>query len=481
MIRQPSKNQQFDDSGVSATERLRPESLFTSHRKSVGVKAQSIRLIAALSRTLAHTSDLADLMQSCVNLLQAHFEAAVAQIWLVSEDQRNLELRACAGLPSPPDRLGGVAVAEAEGIGQIARDGLPFCTNSFSEHSLLANQAGVNPDGMVAFAGYPLLASDRLLGFISLFFENPLCDGFVSSSGWLADTIALGVELKQAEAALQKIESQQHQTARLETLGRLVAGVAHDFNNLVTVITGYGQMVREAAEQNLRLLNDADELHKAAQRASALSRQLLAFSRQQPVQRGVLDLNSIVLDLAKMLRRLLPEDIELVTVLEPELGHIEADAGQIEQVLMNLAINARDAMSGGGKLVIESSNVELGARDADKITGLRAGPHVALTVSDTGCGIDADSLLHIFDEFYSTKEPGNGTGLGLTIVQQALQQNGGGIGVTSQPGRGTIFKVLLPRVEGPAQSSYLSEQRPISRPGTELTSITEEIEQRRAG
>ena len=223
------------------------------------------------------------------------------------------------------------------------------------------------------------------------------------------------------------LESQLRQSQKMEAVGRLAGGLAHDFNNLLTVIKGYCQMVSEEPHPPERVRANVAHIDAAAERAAALTRHLLAFSRKQVLQPKVIDLNELVLNLDKMLRRLIGEDVQIETVAAPRLGAVKADPGQIEQVIMNLAVNARDAMRGGGKLTIETANVELDEAYAREHEGVHPGRYVMFAVSDTGSGMDAQTQAHIFEPLFTTKEMGRGTGLGLSTVYGIIKQNGGHI------------------------------------------------------
>src|SRR5258706_2214704 len=258
-------------------------------------------------------------------------------------------------------------------------------------------------------------------------------------------------ERKRAEEALRESEEQLRQSQKLEGVGQLAGGIAHDFNNLLTVIIGFSSLAMRGLQSEDPLLSNLEEIKKAGERAASLTRQLLAFSRRQLLQPKILNLDSVVSEMEKMLSRLIGENIDLRAELEPNLGSVKADPGQIEQIILNLAVNARDSMPEGGKLTIETGNVDLDEEYVKQHVGAQAGPHVMLAVSDTGCGMDQQTQARIFDPFFTTKELGKGTGLGLSTVYGIVKQSGGNIWVYSEIGRGTTFKIYLPRVDEGAQ------------------------------
>jgi nitrogen-specific signal transduction histidine kinase/ActR/RegA family two-component response regulator len=253
------------------------------------------------------------------------------------------------------------------------------------------------------------------------------------------------------------LENQLQQARKMEAVGRLAGGVAHDFNNLLTIIKGYVEMAQQRCLDRPELHTDIRRIDEAADRAVTLVRQLLAFSRKQVLQPKILDLNAIVLNLDQLLRRLMSENIAMKTFVSRDVGAIKADPGQIEQVIMNLVVNARDALPNGGQILIETSNVDLDSTYTRDHPVVRPGPYVLLAVSDTGIGMTADTIAHIFEPFYTTKESGRGTGLGLSTVYGIVKQSGGYIWVYSELGKGTTFKVYLPRVKDAVQASPAPE------------------------
>ncbi len=267
---------------------------------------------------------------------------------------------------------------------------------------------------------------------------------------------------------------------KMEAVGQLAGGVAHDFNNLLTAILGYSQLLAPDLRANLDQFSAIEEIRKAGERAAALTRQLLAFSRKQILEPKVLDFNEIVRHIEEMLSRIIGEDIQVVTKLDRSLGSVRADAGQIEQVIMNLAVNARDAMPKGGQLTIETANVELDDEYAQTHVHVQPGPYVLLAVSDTGVGMDEATKQRVFEPFFTTKEKGRGTGLGLSTVYGIVKQSGGYIWVYTAPGKGTTFKIYLPRVAAPAEPLPAGEAAPVSVGGTETILVVEDEESVRA-
>jgi nitrogen-specific signal transduction histidine kinase len=262
-------------------------------------------------------------------------------------------------------------------------------------------------------------------------------------------------KLKSSEAEKEKIGSQLQQAQKMESVGRLAGGVAHDFNNMLSVIIGNAEMALEHAEDQINanhpLFDDLQEIKKAAQRSAGLTRQLLAFARKQTVAPKVLNLNQTLERMLTMLRRLIGEGIELVWLPGPEVWPVKIDPSQIDQILANLCVNARDAINGVGTIIVATANDSLNAEDYDDHLDVASGDYVRITLRDNGCGMDKKTLAHIFEPFYTTKGVGEGTGLGLATVYGAVKQNNGFVYAASEPGKGTTFSIYLPRHKDQAE------------------------------
>lgn len=281
---------------------------------------------------------------------------------------------------------------------------------------------------------------------------------------------------KKIEHEREKLQEQFLQAQKMEAIGRLASGVAHDFNNLLMAIMGYCELSITHLGSDHPIAKNITEIQRAGDRATALTRQLLTFSRQQIVEPKILNLNHILRNMEKMLQRLIGEDIEYTTHLDETLGSIQADAGQIEQVIMNLVVNARDAMPSGGKLTLETQNIELNENFSRKHVDLQPGNYILLAMSDTGIGMEEEIQNHIFEPFFTTKEKGKGTGLGLSTVHGIMKQSNGQISVYSAPGQGTTFKLYFPRMDASPAQSFLPEAASYSLRGTETILLVEDEE-----
>jgi two-component system cell cycle sensor histidine kinase/response regulator CckA len=286
-------------------------------------------------------------------------------------------------------------------------------------------------------------------------------------------------EAKRAQTQLSQAEEQLRQSQKMEAVGVLAGGVAHDFNNVLSVILGYGDMLLADLKPTDPIRADIEEIEKAANRAAALTRQLLVFSRQQVLEPKVLVLNDVLVGMDRMFQRILGADVDLVTLPAPSLGRVRVDPNSIEQVIMNLVVNAREAMPQGGKLTMETANVELDEEYARHHLDVRPGPYVMLVVTDNGEGMDRATQARIFDPFFTTRSKGKGTGFGLSTVFGIVRQSGGHLWLHSEPGHGTTFKVFLPRVDDPADSVAPAEE-PVLRGGNETILLVEDDDQVRA-
>lgn len=281
-------------------------------------------------------------------------------------------------------------------------------------------------------------------------------------------------ERKNALSEKEKLEHRLEHATKMEAVGRLAGGIAHDFNNLLTALSGFSEIVLDELPEDHPLYEGARETYKTCQRSASLVRRLLTVSRRQILQPQVIDLNAKVGEIEKMLRGLLGEDIELGVKLERDLAYVRADESQIEQVILNLVVNARDAMPQGGRLSIQTTNVDIDDAFVEHHVGVRQGPHILITISDTGEGIDAETMEHIFEPFFTTKEKGKGTGLGLATVYGIVQQSGGSIWAYSEPGQGTTFKIYLPRVDRSGYQAGTESSHEREKEGTETILVVED-------
>ena len=308
-------------------------------------------------------------------------------------------------------------------------------------------------------------------------FKTRIKDGRTLAMNWANVRLSDGTSISIGQDVTQQgeLEEQLRHSQKMEAVGRLAGRIAHDFNNLLTVILGYTQLSLDHLEPTGDVRDNLEQTRKATERAAGLTRQLLAFSRKQVRQPRVLNLNELVTTMDGMIRRLIGSDVVLSTRTDPELGLIKADPGQIEQGIMNLVVNARDAMPNGGKLFIETANTSKGDSTRPFPAGLGPGPFIVLSVSDTGCGIDETVQPRIFEPFFTTKEPGKGTGLGLATVYAIVEQNGGKVQVESQTGTGTTFRIYLPLVDE-AEARRATTDIPDSRHGRETILVVEDEE-----
>ncbi len=426
-------------------------------------KSRLAELASSITLALIQGDDLRALAQRCTEVLVHYVGAAFARIWTVDNSRTMLELQASAGMYTHIDGKHARVPIGAYKIGRIAQERKPHLTNSVQGDPRIGDPDWAEREGMISFAGHPLIVEDELIGVMALFARKPLGESTLRALGAIADTVALGIKRRRTENALRERDEQLRQSQKMEAVGRLAGGVAHDFNNLLTIILGNASLVLDGLQPSDPIYPDLDAVRKASERAAGLVRQLLAFSRKQLLEPRLLKVNELVTNLQSMLRRTIGEDIDFQTRLTDGSTHVKADPGQIEQVVLNLVINARDAMPRGGQLVLQTSNVVLKEALGSHNLRVSAGRYVGISVSDTGRGMDPDTMSRIFEPFYTTKEVGKGTGLGLSTVHGIVGQSGGAIQVESTPGHGTKFLVLLPEeVASDREDTVASERRPPS-------------------
>ncbi len=384
-----------------------------------------------------------------------------------------------------------LAAAAPDGILAVGTDGKIRYANPEAERILGYEPGTLGGEHLEALL--PVAARERHASIRAAFFAEPAPrrlgagraltarrkDGAelpveISLSASRFDGEPVALSILRDMTAQRKLEQQLRQAQKMEAVGRLAGGVAHDFNNLLSIIISYSDIILAGIPAADPMRADLEEIRAAGARAAELTGQLLAFGRQQVLQPKRVSLNEVLFNLERMLRRLIGEDVELTVVRAPTLGTVWVDAGQLEQVILNLVVNARDAMPRGGKLTIETADVELDAAYAAEHVDATAGPHVLLAVSDTGHGMDAETRARIFEPFFTTKVAGRGTGLGLSTVFGIVRQSGGNIWVYSEPGKGTTFKLYFPRAEGPVESLAPSEPLESLRPASETVLLVED-------
>jgi signal transduction histidine kinase len=399
-------------------------------------------LTADVACAAARAGPLAQMLQLCAAALVRHLPASLARVWTLNATGDVLVHQATAGHGPPPDAAAAVPVGDSA-LGRVVRQRRPVLADDVPADPALAD---VGRPRATAFAGYPLVVDGVPIGALAVLAAGPAADGPLADLAPVVNLIAVGAERKRLEDRLRQAE-------RLAAVGRLAGGVAHDLNNLLMVITGYGDLVRPHLPADSPALGTVAEIDHAAGRAAGLARRLLTVGRPNRPAPGALDVNAVVTGLEHFLGQLLRPDTALVLRLDPRAGRVRADAGELEQVLINLAGNAGDAMPRGGRLTVETAAAEVTDEDAWARPQARPGRYVRLAVADTGAGMDAAARARVFEPFFTTKGPGRGTGLGLATVWEIVRQTGGHVAVSREPGRGTTFQLYLPRADDPAPAA----------------------------
>jgi PAS domain S-box-containing protein len=419
-------------------------------------RARQSALRADTNVALAQRQPLQGILQQCAEALVQNLDAAFARIWMLNTDENMLELCASAGLYTHLDgAYARIPIGELK-IGMIARERKPHLTNNLQNDQLITDKEWVAEKGIVSFAGYPLMIENRLVGVIAMFGREPYAEDTLEELKVFADNLTQGIELKRMEQALAQSEIQLRQSRKLESVGRWAGSIAHDFNNMLTVINGYSELCLRRLKKDGPLRSNIEEIKKAGERSALLTYQLLAFSRQQVLKSETVNLNKVIGEVSSILQRLISKDVQLITRLDSKLGYVKADPGQLSHLIMNLVVNARDAMPHGGILTIETKNLTIAKESkefAEQRISVEPGEYIKLSVSHNGISMDETTQQHIFEPFYSNTNVGAGTGLGLAMIYDIVKQSSGHIFVNSKAGRDTTFKVYLPRVDKKVKSS----------------------------
>jgi signal transduction histidine kinase/ActR/RegA family two-component response regulator len=420
---------------------------FNHMANQLGRQFHTLALRREITAALSPTRPLEDFLQVSADAMIRHLDLPLVGLWLVGDDHATLELRTSARSDGSSDQLPPrIPLTERE-LDRLRTDRQPYVTNSLRENPRRGDLGWAAHAGFVAFLAHPLIVEGRVVGIAGAFATRAVEATELSAFGLAAADIAGGIDRKRVDAALQDSEKQTRQLQKMEAIGQLAGGIAHDFNNLLTVITGRTYLLLHGLAADHPHRKGIQTIAATAQRAAALTGQLLAFSRKQVLAPTVLDLNEVTMGLTDILHRLIGESVEITFKPAADLGTAKLDRGQIEQVLVNLVVNARDAMPQGGRIAVETRNVDLDEASVGQEGGGSPGAHVMMSVSDTGTGMDEQTRARIFEPFFTTKEVGKGTGLGLATVLGIVQQSGGFIRVESKVGVGTTFKIYFPRVD----------------------------------
>jgi len=445
-----------------------------------------LRTISEVNQLLVRATEEESLLKDVCRILVSHGGYALA--WIGRADRETMRVVPVASAGDEAGYLQRIEVRwddtpEGRGpLGIAIREGRPAIVSDVQVDPMVAPWRKLHASpGFGSIAAIPIRRGGEVTGGLVVYAaekafvdeeELALLEELTGNISYALDVLDARQSARKGEAQLEQTQQQLQQAQKMEAVGRLAGGVAHDFNNLLTVIQGYGELLQASLEGDAEKRESVVEIVKAAERATALTRQLLAFSRQQVLEMRVLDVGAVVADTEKMLKRLIGEDVEVVVERPAVLGLVKADPGQIEQVVLNLAVNARDAMPGGGRLTLALANADLEVPLAAAQDSIPPGRYVVLSVTDTGTGMDAETLGHIFEPFFTTKERGKGTGLGLATVYGIVRQTGGYMAVETAPGAGTTFRVYLLRSDEKTTSGVRRNVH--SRRGTETVLVVED-------
>ncbi|MFS8084368.1 MAG: ATP-binding protein, partial [Acidobacteriota bacterium] len=439
------------------TERKRAEqSLQEANQRAFRDYEQLVERIATLGQTLGNARELTSIFRALCEFAVASAPCDGLVISLYEPEKKTRRIVYCWTDQTEFDAQDVMDIPVKDGMaGRSITSGLVVIENDFQQELRTRNpkpiQVGELDGDQVPRAALsaPMTIMGRTVGCVEIqsYQAGAYQQEHATAMRMAANLAANAVENVTLMEREQAKGEQLRQSQKMEAIGHLAGGVAHDFNNLLTAITGYSDLALRRVDLSEPLRKNIEHIRKAGLRAAALTSQLLAFSRKQVMQARIIDLNVIVTDMDNLLCRLIGEDIDLVTLLKPELGQVKADPGQIEQVILNLVVNARDAMPRGGKITIETNQIYIDKTYAGTHVAMNPGHYIKLSVSDTGVGMDAETQKLIFDPFFTTKEVGRGTGLGLSTVYGIVKQSGGNIWVYSEPNHGTTFKIYLPRVD----------------------------------
>jgi PAS domain S-box-containing protein len=471
------------------TERKRAEEAQRKSEEEANRLAQENAIMAEIGRIISSSLNIEEVFALFSEKVKSLLPYDRLAINLINEDGTSLINRYVVGDSAPQRNVGEVQPKTGTLTEMVILNRKGLVINSQGENEIAAKYPGLLPEmkaGLGSFLSVPLVSVDQPIG--GLHFRSKGYGVYSEKDLKVAESIAIQIagaianaqlfsKHERAENEKASLQQQLYQSQKMEAVGRLAGGIAHDFNNLLTVINSNSQLGLMELKEWDPLKEKLDSIQKAGERAANLTRQLLAFSRRQMVEMKVIDLNALLQDLGKMLLRVIGEDIKLKIVPGNNLGRVKADPGQIEQAILNLVVNARDAMPSGGKLTIETANMELDQEYSNTHLGVKPGRYVVLSVNDTGVGMVPEVREHIFEPFFTTKEKGKGTGLGLSTVYGVVKQSGGNIWVYSEPGHGTTFKVYLPQVDEPLEEARKKVGREKLPGGSETILVVEDEEE----